>query len=62
MIKVHYMHIWEYHNETFPFVQLIYANKVLLISILVRLTLLLLGCSETVHHGGRIWHRKVLTS
>jgi hypothetical protein len=27
MIEVHYMHVWECHNETHYFVQLIYTNK-----------------------------------
>jgi hypothetical protein len=27
LIKVHYMHIWKYHNETNSFAQLIYTNK-----------------------------------
>jgi hypothetical protein len=27
MIEVHYMHVWECHNETPYFVQLIYTNK-----------------------------------
>jgi predicted DNA-binding antitoxin AbrB/MazE fold protein len=26
LIKVHYVQVWKYHNET-PFVKLIYANK-----------------------------------
>jgi hypothetical protein len=27
MTKVHYMHVWKYHNEIPYFIQLIYANK-----------------------------------
>jgi hypothetical protein len=27
IIKVHYIHLWKWHNETHYFVQLIYANK-----------------------------------
>jgi hypothetical protein len=27
MTKVHYIHVWKYHNETPYFVQLIYTNK-----------------------------------
>jgi hypothetical protein len=27
MIKVHYGHVWEYHNETQCLVQLVYNNE-----------------------------------
>jgi hypothetical protein len=29
MIKIHYMYVWKYHNETSRFVQLIFTNKII---------------------------------
>jgi hypothetical protein len=41
MINVHYMDVWKCHNETHYFVQLIYATKNILRSLLNALYILI---------------------